>query len=190
MKDFESLQNVWEEQLDPEKQTTATDLIKKAKAHTKTIKRKHFWTIAVLLVTLFIIVAYFIWINFYGLNFFTIGLGLMMGMLLIRIVLEFISIRKFKKIAIGTSFEDYSQLVVKYYHWRKKIHYVFTPVIYFSYFIGFALILPILKDNLSKDFYNYVLISGIVIFIGLALFIYKQIKRELDLIKYLKSLKV
>lgn len=188
MKDFEDLQHVWQEQFSSEKQTTATDLLKKAKGYTKTIKRKHFWTIAILLMTFILLIIYFIWANFYVLSLFTIGLGVMMGMLLLRIVLEIVSIRRFEKLRLDLSLQVYTQLVTKFYNWRKKLHYIVTPVIYIGYFCGFMMILPILKVNLSSGFFNYILFSGLIVFIGLAVFIYQQIRKELILMKYLKLL--
>ncbi len=114
----------------------------------------------------------------------------MVGMLLLRIILEAISIHKFKNIAFGKPYKEYTQSIIKFYHWRKKIHYVLTPVIYICYSVGFAMILPILKTNISQGFFTYIIISGIIVFLGMGLFIYKQIKKEMDLMKYLKSMEL
>lgn len=188
MKEFEKLQQVWTAQTGANAKASATDLINKAKIHAMEIKRKHFWTIAILLLTFLILAAYFIWINLYDINLFTVGLGLMMGMLLLRIALEVVSIGRFQKLQLDVSLKDYSQSVNKFYAWRKRIHYVFTPIIYLSYFCGFVLMLPVLKVNLSSGFYTYILISGLAVFIGLAVIIYKQIKEEMGLMAYLKLL--
>src|SRR5699024_8139820 len=125
------------------------------------------WTICILVLTSLFLVGYFIWVGFYHISLFTVGLGGMVGMLLLRIILEAISIHKFKNIAFGKPYKEYTQLIIKFYHWRKKIHYVLTPVIYICYSVGFAMILPILKANISQGFFTYIIISGIIVFLGM-----------------------
>ncbi len=64
MKDFENLQNIWKEQKSAEKRIKSTDIAQKAKAKTKAVKKKHIWTICILVLTsLFLVgVLYLGWL--------------------------------------------------------------------------------------------------------------------------------
>lgn len=188
MKNFEEIQNLWNEQKVSDSFVSSREIIEKAKKSAIAVRKGHIWSMRILSLTLGVLVLYFLWIGIYELNLFTVGLGLMGGLLLIRIAIEIFNSKSFRKIKPDRSFKDYSEEVLSFYKQRKTIHYVITPIIYIGYFGGFIMLLPELKINLSKGFYYYIIISGIVIFIALGIFILKQIRKELKLLNYLKQL--
>ncbi|MTH16396.1 hypothetical protein [Flavobacterium sp. LC2016-01] len=188
MKTFEDLQNIWDQQTESDTKPTATEIIKKAEAHTKKIKRSHFWTKAILSLTSLILIAYFIWVGAYKQTLFGFGLCIMITMLLVRIALEWISTKKLESLKTDVNLIEYSKLAHQFYEWRKKIHYIFTPVIYLTYIVGFTMLLPVFKDHFSRGFYLYILSSGYIFLLIFGLFMIRIIKKEIKLLNFLKDI--
>lgn len=188
MTEFNNIQEIWNSQSDTKPNTTASSLIVKAKEHTKTLKRNHYWTIGIISVTALILLYYFFWTNSHQFNSLTIGLIVMIVMLIARISLEINSAAKLKSIKPDLSLIEYTQKVKTFYESRKKIHLILTPIIYISYFIGFTMLLPTFKANFSYGFYIYCLVSGYGFFFVFGYFLIKQIKKELKLIEFLKGI--
>jgi hypothetical protein len=187
MKTFEELQNIWDQQTESDTKPTANEIIKKAELHTKKIKRSHFWTKAILSVTSLILISYYIWVGAYRQTLFGLGLCIMITMLLIRVVLEWISAKKLASLKTDVNLIEYSKLAHRFYKWRKKVHYIFTPAIYLTYIVGFTLLLPVFKDNFSRGFYLYILSSGYAFLLIFALFMVRIIKKEVKLLNFLKD---
>ncbi len=188
MKTFEELQNIWEQQTESDTKPTPNEIIKKAEVNTKKIKRSHFWTKAILSLTSLILIAYYIWVGAYKQTMFSFGLCIMITMLLIRIALEWISAKKLENLKTDVNLIEYSKLAHEFYEWRKKIHYIFTPIIYLTYIIGFTLLLPVFKDNFSRGFYLYILISGYTFLLIFGLFMIRIIRKEIKLLNFLKNI--
>ena len=87
MKTFEELQNIWDQQTESNTKPAAADIIKKAEAYTRKIKRNHFWTGIILGLTAIILISYYIWVGAYRQTLFNLGLSIMIAMLLFRVVL-------------------------------------------------------------------------------------------------------
>ena len=189
MTEFNNIQEIWNSQSDAKPSTTASELIAKAKEQTKTLKHNHYWTIGIITVTVLILIFYFFWTNSHQFNSLTIGLSVMIAMLIFRIILEIKSSIQLKSIKPNLSLVDYSQKVKIFYEGRKKIHLILTPFIYFSYFIGFTMLLPSFKANFSNGFYIYCLVSGYGFFLVFGYFLMKQIRKELKLIEKLERIK-
>lgn len=189
MTEFNNIQEIWNSQSDTKPSTTASALIAKAKEHTKTLKHNHYWTIGIISLTVLILLFYFFWTNSHQFNSLTIGLSVMIGMLIFRIILEINSSTKLKSIKPDLTLLDYSQKVKTFYEWRKKIHLILTPIIYISYFIGFTMLLPSFEANFSNGFYMYCLVSGYGFFFVFGYFLIKQIRKELKLIEILRGIK-
>ncbi|TDO96588.1 hypothetical protein [Flavobacterium sp. 245] len=188
MKTFEELQNIWEQQTESDTKPTATEIIKKAEANTKKIKRSHFWTKVILSLTSLILISYYIWVGAYRQTLFSFGLCIMITMLLVRIAIEWISTKKLESLKTDVNLIEYSKLAHQFYEWRKKIHYIFTPIIYLTYIVGFTLLLPVFKDNFSSGFYLYILISGYAFLLIFGFFMIRIIKKEIRLLNFLKNI--
>jgi hypothetical protein len=186
MESFDNIEQLWGSQKTAEPTVTANEIESKAKVNSFKIKRNHQWTVGVIATTFIILVVYFFWMSAHQFNELTLGLSLMIAMLVLRIVLEWKSLAQFNAIDPNLPTRNYIEEVKQFYSRRKFIHYVLTPVIFVTYIIGFVLLLPIFKQNLSAGFYLYILISGPVIFIVLALFIAKKIQAEMRLLTKMK----
>ncbi|WP_291287909.1 hypothetical protein [Flavobacterium sp.] len=188
MKTFEELQNIWDQQAESDTKPAATAIINKAEAHTKKIKRNHFWTRVILSVTSIILISYYIWVGAYKQTLFSFGLGTMIAMLVFRIVLEWISAEKLAHLNTAVPLLEYSKQAQQFYQWRKKIHYIFTPIIYLTYIAGFAFLLPIFKENFSRGFYLYIVCSGFGFLLFFGLLMVRIIKKEVKLLDFLKNI--
>ncbi len=189
MENFDDLQNLWNKQSGSPINTTTSDLIKKAEVNMKRVKIGQLLAIGILSILTIILTGYFIWAGAYRLNALTIGLGIMIGVIVVRIMLEWISVYKLKGIKPDSSMIEFSNRIARFYTWRRKIHVIFTPIIYISYTAGFALLLPSFRENLSYGMYLYVLISGFGSLIFLAFFIARKIKKETQILNLLKRIK-
>lgn len=188
MKTFEDLQNIWDQQTESDTKPAVTEIIEKAETHTKKIKRSHFWTKAILSLTSLILIFYYIWVGAYRHTTFSIGLCIMITMLIFRISLEWISVKKLKNLKTDVNLIEYSKMAHGFYNWRKKIHFILTPIIYLTYIAGFTLLLPIFKDHFSRGFYLYILTSGYAFFLIFGFFMIKMIKKEIQLLNFLKNI--
>ncbi len=181
---FEDLKSEWEDQ--PVQNTPingAKDIIQKVAF----LNKKQQITSIILTITIVVLLGFFFYITAYKNTVASIALILMASSLLVRVFIEFFSIRKLQQIKITVSTKTYKSKIVSYSKNRLKTHYVITPIILIMYSIGFIMLLPIFKQGLSYGFYIYILISGILVLITLALFIRKQILKELSVIKELKN---
>lgn len=186
MKTFENLENIWNSQPAPPV-LSAADIELKARTQAKAIKTKHQWTIVIISITALVLLAYFIWIAAYNNRMLFIGLGIMITMLLLRIIAEYRSISKLNTLSAETSFMEYAGSLQAFYQWRKKIHFILTPLVYGLYMVGFILLLPIFKTTFSTGFFWYIIISGIAFFIVFGFFMARQIKKELGILAVLNK---
>jgi hypothetical protein len=188
MRTFDDIQSIWNQQSETKSSPSGDSIILKAEKQIKKIKRNHYWTIGIISFTAMILIYYYIWTGAYRLNALSIGLTIMILMLLFRIVLEWISVKKFRKIPRSLSLLEYGKQTKSFYEWRKKVHLVLTPIIYFSYTIGFTSLLPVFKENFSYGFFMYCVVSGYGFLITFGYFVIKQIKRELNLLIFLRDI--
>lgn len=184
---FEKLSQNWQNQDNSKQHMSAKDIISKAQSQTQTLKLKKWWTIGILGFTCLILVFFFINIGAYKNWNESLGLSLMIVMLLLRVAIEWVSKQHLQDIDQTLDFQTYVEKHQTYYKNRKWIHFVLTPIIYLAYCGGFVAMLPVFKTQLSAGFYLYILISGVFVFIGLALFIGFHIKKELQALQFLKD---
>ncbi len=188
MNEFNELQQAWNQQQMATAQPSPDALLKKARQYSRTIKLKHRWAIGILSALVVLLVAYFGYAAGFTVSRASAGLLCMIFSILLRVVLEYASYNSFSRIDTGSSFKDYTAQITRFYGRRKLIHYIFTPIILLVYSLGFILLLPVFKRDLSAGFYSYVLISGIVVLVFFAWFIFKQVKKEMQLLAFLKAI--
>jgi hypothetical protein len=177
---FEDISRNWQNQkIQHQNPTDADQLIQRAGAQTRQLQRKKWWTIGIISLTTILLVIFFISVGAYKNWSESFGLSLMIAVLLFRIIIELLSKAKLQGLDKTLDFQTYGYQLQEYYNSRKWIHFVLTPIIYLAYFGGFINMLPVFKAQLSEGFYLYILISGGVVFIGLALFIGFHILKEL-----------
>jgi hypothetical protein len=181
---FEDLKSRWENQSRPE---IPNDGAKKILEKVTSIQKKQQITNTVLGATVAVLISFFIYISAYKFQTVMTGLLLMICVLAVRIALEIKSIRTLKRMNITQDVERFKRRMVRYYTNRKKVHFIFTPMIILLYCIGFIMLLPSFKASLSEGFYTYILVSAVVVLVVLSVFIFKQIQKELAVLKELKD---
>ena len=177
MNNFEELESNWKNQ--PEIQATEKGFQEVLNGLRK-IKNKQRITNAVLSSTAIILVVFFFYISGYRSQQVILGISLMIGSLLIRILFEVLSMRKLRKMNAVAHSTDFRNGLIEYYKSRKFVHFGWTPLVILSYVAGFLILLPLFKANLSSGFYTYIVVSSIVVLIVLSIFIAKQIRTEMS----------
>ncbi len=181
---FEDLKSQWGNQSQAEIPKDGAKQILKKIAF---VQKKQGITNIVLALTGVVLIAFFFYVSAYKSHPVMIGLLLMIGALVLRMGLEFSSIRTLKNMDVSTIPERFKQQMIGYYKGRAKVHFIATPLIILIYCIGFVMLLPAFKENLSSGFYNYIIISSIVVLLVLCLFIAREVMKELRILKELKG---
>ncbi|WP_394747946.1 hypothetical protein [Spongiimicrobium salis] len=180
---FEELQTEWDEQAEIAPPKGGPQKIKES---VNSLKNKQKITYVVLGTTIIILIGFFFYISAYRLEHVAFLLGLMIAVLFLRIVIEVISVAYLKRMNRAEHMELFLKKILYYYKVRKGIHYLITPVLFFTYWFGFVGLLPYFKQSLSLGFYTYIQVSSLVIFLVLGIFIGAQVKKELRLLKELQ----
>lgn len=183
MTDFQDLKSKWDQQPEVEIPSNGIEVILKK---INTLKYKQRISNVVLLTTVLILTGFFFYINAYSNTLVTFALLLMIGSLLIRVFLEYLSIKKLKQLDVTKSASTFNSNMVEYYQRRIKIHYIISPIIMLLYITGFIILLPFFKANLSSGFYTYIVVSSVFILVIMSFFIGKQIQKELRILKQLQ----
>lgn len=187
MEKFKELQSVWNQQDVIQPKLDTEEIKTKSFQKIKAQKLKHFWTIGILSTLIFVLILFYKLIYNDEITSKIKGLELMILVIVIRIILEIVSAILFQKINFTTSFKNHTDQLVTYYKFRKTIHFIFTPIIYLLYIVGFYLLLPLFKTNLSHGFYLYVIVSGIVFLTLFSLQLFRIIRKDLNDLKYLHN---
>ena len=187
MEKFKELQSIWNQQAIIQPKLNTEEIKTKSFQKIKAQKVKHFWTIGILSTLIFVLILFYKLIYNDEITSKIKGLELMIFVIVIRIILEIVSAMLFQKIDFTTSFKNHTDQLVTYFKFRKTIHFIFTPIIYLLYIVGFYLLLPLFKTNLSHGFYTYVIVSGIVFLTLFSLQLFKIIRKDLNDLKFLQN---
>lgn len=188
METFDELQHIWNKQPQPRAVISSHQLMKKGEAHIKELRAGQWGTITILSVLIAGLIAYFIFMDAYLFNELTLGLSIMIGVIVARVAMEWMSVRKFKSIQYHHSVVAFTHQMQQYYAWRKKVHQVFIPIIYVSYMLGFSLLVPIFQMNLSTGMFWYVVISGYGFLTGFAFLMVRILRKERKLLEFLTTM--
>jgi hypothetical protein len=188
MKEFEELQNAWNQQDTKGSLPLADDIIVKANTQTKKMTAFHLSTMMILTMTVLVLIWFFLTLDFQEISQPLVGILMMILSLSSRIIIEFISLKKFKKVNILSDFNTYTQDITRFYAFRKMLQFRITPLSIACYYIGFVLLIPTFKQTLSNGFYLYVLSSGFLFLIFITWIIIRQVKQELSILDFLKSI--
>lgn len=184
MNDFNDIKSEWVQRNIPELPKNGYKNIIKNSLY---LKRKQRYGQIVLMVTVIILICFFIYISGFKNAQLSLGMSLMVGSLLFRVVIEFFSQTKLNSLAPTLQVKVFNEKIMAYYKSRLVIHYWLTPFSFTGYVIGFIIMLPIFKLNVSTGLYNYIIISSILVFLFLIILITVQIKKELKVINEMKK---
>lgn len=184
MKDYNDLKQQWSERSIPPVPKSGIDIIFKK---VKFVRAKQIWALTVLSVTIAVLLYFFFYITAYKNQYAFFGLGIMIISLVVRIVIELIYMIKKRHLSIDSDAHTFNTLLSRYYQSRKFIHFVLTPAIFLGYIIGFWILVPAFKPNLSAFFFQYIVYSSWVIFAGLAVLIITQARKELRILREIST---
>ncbi len=186
MNDFQTLQDLWQQQKPVLKQEPHV-IIQKAMAEQQAFKFRQKSTMLILSVTVGILIWYFMF--YLGLSNSAIQLSaaLMIGSILCRVCVEMISHWQLHQIDFTQSLKDYIHQFTRFYTFRIRINFFFTPLTMLLYSYGFIHLLPSLKAHVTEGWYWYILISGLGFLLGFLLFLYWYVKREMLILQEMKA---
>ncbi|MEM8847879.1 MAG: hypothetical protein AAGD17_12325 [Bacteroidota bacterium] len=184
MSEFERLQEKWMGQ--PIQQPSETDFIRLKKRITG-VARKQWIANIVFLTTILVLIYFFYYIKAIQHQKVAMALMTMIGVLLIRFILELFSLSNLKTLSTTMVIEKFKTKLERYHKQRILVHVVLTPILLALYSFAFWTMLPNFKASLSRGFYNYIVISSVVILLFFSFFIFFQVGKELRTLKTLKE---
>lgn len=187
MNTFEDLENIWGNQEEIPQKQAALELIKKAGEDSDRIKKKFLFTILILGITCLSLVGYMLVYKTYAVRILFICNTMMILLLLIRIGLEWNSYKTLNKLSFTTDTRQLVAQTEKFYAQRKQVNLILSPLIFLAYWGVFYFLEAPFKEALSNAMYQYVMISGIVLFIGLAVIITRSIRQEMAILDKMRS---
>mgnify|MGYP000017636202 CR=1 FL=1 len=186
---FDNLQNQWKEaQKTNGINADSSSMLNTVKRSQKKITNQYIGNILVLLATVIVLTAFFLFVAPMQDLLSRIGIFLMLGGLVTRVIIEWISHQKWQDI-------DYSQAgkysvirAQKFYDYRKKIFGPVTIIIFVGYSIGFYLLTPEFLLYLPKNMVWIMDLSYIPIAAALIYIIRKSYRDESRMLSEMKNL--
>ena len=186
MNDFDELKNKWKNDKADLGQTKTADsekLVAQARATKNKSRNAQLSTIAILSITLMVLVYFFTEVAPFKEVLSRVGVLLMCGGLLIRIIIEIVSLVKASKLSVNLKTDELSKKMVAYYHYRSKIHGALTITIVALYIIGFYMLTPEFMKYLDMKWIWLMDIGFVFIAIALFYVIRKGVLKELAILR-------
>jgi hypothetical protein len=165
-------------------------MIAKARKRKRSILYFHYGNIVVLTATLLVLVYFFYHVVDLRTTLSKVGMYLMLGGLITRILIEVYSSIKSKTMGVTKDAAHTIQAALSFYQFRRKVHGAITYTIVGLYAVGFYLLSPEFSIYLSFKvmlLMHLSFIVGAVVLIGQ---IRKGIQKELNNLISLQQLKV
>ncbi len=185
MNDFEKIKETWVNQRED---FSMEDVFGAVKKRIKKVGNQQKIANIVLVTTIAVLVFYFFAVSAFKDSQMILGMSMMICSLIVRVAIEVLSIRKLRKLNALLSTSQFKAVLIRYYKERKTVHLVVTPLLFITYILGFVILLPVFKNNLSTGLFWYVVISSIIVFPVLIVFIAKQIQKELRVLELLEKM--
>lgn len=186
---LDDLKNKWENaRPESSERSSSAETISLAKKKMKSVLYGHYGNIAILTITLIGISAFFVYVAPLQHTLSHVGIFLMLGGLLLRILIECYSILRSSKVDMSDATAIVNEKTLAFYAYRKRIHGPVTIGILAAYTIGFYMLTP--------EFANYFTTAQVVImdisYLGAAAIfgysIRRAIRDEMRLLGELKHL--
>ena len=161
METLDPLQSIYNSQVKKSPTLQADQILSLAKSALKKLKKDQYWTIGILSTTLLVLAFFFYEIGQFGDWKLIMGLSLMLGSLGIRVFLELWSRFQLRQLQPHQATAVFVEKVRRYYENRKRIQFVWTPIIYLTYGIGLSFFLIAIQPHLSFAFFVYCLITDL-----------------------------
>lgn len=181
MNSFNKIKNIWSSQSLLEMADVPAALQDRIRRADKGIGRFHVNTIIVLVTTMILItVGYLLLFKLQSLVSVS-GISIMNIALMVRVVFEWESYNRMRKLDWLRPLPDFCVKLEKYYNWRIKVHKLPTWLTFGSYVVGVIMLFVIFYDSLSKFWFWFFVIEFIVIVLILSYLIRRWIRKEMKL---------
>ena len=182
--DFNHLKGLWDESKKGQVPTTSDieDVIQLAQKKMKSTVRLQWATIIILAITLIIIGAFFRYETPFKQTISHVGIGLMLGGLIARILLELVSIYLSGKMNLTETALKSNHSNMSYFKFRKVMNGPVTILIVILYSIGFYLLTPEFSLYFSTTMMVLIDLSYILAAVIFTLSIRKGVKKEMTLL--------
>ena len=167
---FDQLKSSWKAAKEGQSSSgNSSDMLKVAKENHNKSKKAQIGNVIVLSFVVVGLCAFFYFLAPLQDTLSRVGIGLMIGGLLVRIIIELISLQKAGKIDYSSSSTNSAQQAQAFYNYRKRIHGPVTITIIALYTIGFYALTP----EFSKYFDTFWMwmIDGSYVIIAIVLFL-------------------
>lgn len=140
----DELTNLWKQakQHHTPRPSSFATLVDKARATVRHTRNFHLGNVAILLVVVVGLLAFFYYVAPLQTTLSHVGIGLMIGGLLIRIGVELHSVARSARINLGVNAVQATDDALSFYRFRKRIHGPITITIVLLYSLGFYLLTP------------------------------------------------
>lgn len=188
---FAQLQNSWNEakKANPSAPNAENVLKIASKKHADS-KKAHLMNVLTLVMVVLGLSAFFYLLAPMQDTLSRVGIGLMIGGLIIRIIIELISHRKAQSIDYSTSSKNSTHQALAFYNYRKKIHGPVTLTIIGLYTIGFYALTPEFSRYFSTFWMWMMDGSYVIIMVILFIIIRKGVVREMRDLAKIKDLEL
>lgn len=181
---FSELESVW--QSGKESIKSSPESLQTIYAQIQKNKRSNFsfyyGTIIILSLTFIGVASFFYFVAPVKELLSKIGVGLMLGGLFIRILLEIATSIRSKKVHVQNNSLEAVNSAISFYQFRKKVQFMVAPTIVALYSIGFYMITPEFLEYLSTQS----VIFFDMLYLFLAIFLFIQIRK--GVLKEVKTL--
>lgn len=172
MKDnFDELKKSWESAKKDHPTSTREQMLETVLKNHDRSQKAHIGNGSILSVVVIGLVAFFYYLAPLQETLSRVGIGLMIGGLIVRVIIEVISYRKAGRINYSATSGESVEQARSFYLYRKEIHGPVTISIVVFYTIGFYVLTPEFSDHFST-FWMWMmdgsyLVIGIVLFLGI-----------------------
>lgn len=174
---FESLKDKWRQRrTESFQKMDHSNMLQLAIRSQQRSNHHHWWTIVILSVLALGLSAFFYYLAPMQELVSRIGIVLMIGGVVVRIIIELASRKRSSSIKFSVDAKSAVEKTSSFYQWRKKIHGPVTVTILALYSLGFYLLTP--------EFATYLPLKWVIIFdvgyIPMAIVLILGIKRGID----------
>lgn len=184
MNDFNELRKNWMEQ--PIQKPSEEGFAQLKKRIGSVGKKQRIGNI-VLLSTIGVLVLFFFYVGAIKHKEVAMALGAMIAALAFRVLVEFFSLKNLNNLSTTQEIQRFKKRLASYHKIRIWVHLVLTPILLAIYCFAFWTLLPAFKASLSEGFYEYIVVSSVILLLVFSVFIGFQVRKELHTLKELRD---
>jgi len=190
-KDFTSLEDIWKKSKENlhTSDSNLNEIYKKIDTAKSENSKFYFGTIYVLLITLLVIISFFVFVAPVKDILSRLGASLMVVGLVARILIEVGSIVRLKRVQVYESTLETIDRAISFHKYRKMIHSVVMPIILVVYTIGYYMITPEFLMYLSLEMVVFYDVIYLIMIIFLFFQFRKGIRKEMKNLELTIALK-